>query len=171
MATDKPEQSTSQRILIFGNSGAGKTTLAYRLADEHRLAHLDLDTLAWQPVTPPQRQALDISGQQIATFIADNPAWVIEGCYTDLLALAAPHASEIIFLNPPLGVCIANARARPWEPHKYQSKAAQDANLEMLIGWIRDYETRDDVFSKAAHQAFFDQFPGHKSTMTSNGKE
>ncbi|WP_415071942.1 AAA family ATPase [Hyphomicrobium sp.] len=42
-----------QRLLIFGNSGSGKSTLARQLAQERGLAHLDLDTLAWQPGMPP----------------------------------------------------------------------------------------------------------------------
>jgi hypothetical protein len=42
---------------------------------------------------------------------------------------------------------VANAFSRPWEPHKYLSKEAQDANLEMLMGWIRAYE---DKFECAA---------------------
>ncbi|MEM1427347.1 MAG: shikimate kinase, partial [Cyanobacteria bacterium P01_H01_bin.130] len=44
------------KILITGNSGSGKTTLASQLVDRYSLAHLDLDELAWLPVTPPQRR-------------------------------------------------------------------------------------------------------------------
>lgn len=58
-------------------------------------------------------------------------------------------------------------RGGAWEPHKYPSKASQDANLEMLIGWIREYETRSDVFSLAAHHALFDGFAGDKRELTS----
>jgi hypothetical protein len=70
-------------------------------------------------------------------------------------------------LNPGVEGCIANARERPWEPHKYASKEAQDANLEMLIGWIRDYVARTDVFSLAAHRALFDSFGGDKVELSS----
>jgi hypothetical protein len=62
---------------------------------------------------------------------------------------------------------IANAEARPWEPHKYPSKEAQDKNLEMLRAWIRDYEVRDDEFSLAAHRALFDGFKGEKVELSS----
>ncbi|MCE9595769.1 MAG: hypothetical protein K8S98_16390 [Planctomycetes bacterium] len=39
----------AMRVLVFGNSGSGKSHLARRLLTEHGLAHLDLDTIAWAP--------------------------------------------------------------------------------------------------------------------------
>jgi adenylate kinase family enzyme len=45
-----------RKLVIFGNSGAGKSTLALQLAHEEKLAHLDLDTLAWEPSSPPRRR-------------------------------------------------------------------------------------------------------------------
>ena len=157
-----------KRILIFGNSGSGKSTLAARLANKENLAHLDLDVLAWKSASPPERQALAASGEKIDAFIAANEGWVIEGCYTDLLQWAAPFASEIIYMNLPVENCIANAKSRPWEPHKYASAAEQDKNLPMLLRWIEDYERRSDVFSASAHAQFYQQFQGNKSMITEN---
>jgi hypothetical protein len=37
----------------------------------------------------------------------------------------------------------------------------------MLIGWIGQYETRDDTFSLAAHRALFERFAGAKIEVTS----
>jgi adenylate kinase family enzyme len=150
------------RLLIFGNSGAGKSTLALRLAHEHAIAHLDLDTLAWLPGAPPRRRPLAEAGADIDAFIDANArsGWVIEGCYTDLLQHAAHHCTRMIFLNPGIEACVANCRARPWEPHKYPSREAQDANLPMLLDWVRDYATRSDTFSLAAHRALFEAFSG-----------
>ncbi|HEX8793119.1 MAG TPA: hypothetical protein VF765_19380 [Polyangiaceae bacterium] len=155
------------RSLILGNSGSGKSTLALRLAATHALPHLDLDTLAWLPTTPPARRPLDESTREIASFLASEDRWAIEGCYADLLAVPMPRCTRLLFLNPGVEACIANARARPWEPQKYESKEAQDANLQMLIGWIRDYDTRDDVFGLKAHRALFDRFTGDKQELTS----
>jgi hypothetical protein len=93
---------------------------------------------------------------------------VVEGCYADLLEIAIPLASEVIFMNLPIESCVRNAKQRPWEPHKYESKAAQDDNLEMLIDWIRQYTLRDDTFSQSAHQALFDGYTGKKIMHTSN---
>lgn len=156
----------NQRVLIFGNSGSGKSTLARRLAEEGDLAHLDLDTLAWLPQSPPRRAPLAESAGRIRSLIDAHAGWVIEGCYTDLLELAAPFARQAVFLNLDVEQCVANARNRPWEPHKYESKAAQDANLDMLIGWIRGYFERDDVFSYRAHREFYERFPGEKRMYT-----
>ncbi len=91
------------------------------------------------------------SKRAIDAFTGANDSWVIEGCYSDLLEIAIAAATEIIFLNLAVEDCIANAKQRPWEPHKYASKKAQDANLAMLIGWIAQYAERSDAFSKSAH--------------------
>jgi adenylate kinase family enzyme len=155
------------RYVLLGNSGSGKTTLARRLARGGGLAHLDLDTLAWEPVTPPRRRAIADSAREITSFIGANDDWVIEGCYTDLLETTLCRCTRLLFLNPGIEACVANARMRPWEPHKYPSKEAQDANLEMLIAWIRDYATRRDTFSMTAHRALFDHFGGNKAELAS----
>jgi adenylate kinase family enzyme len=152
------------RIAIMGNSGSGKSTLAKQLTGEHALPHLDLDTLAWLPTTPPQRAPDGVA--KLDAFMAANEHWVIEGCYADLLAHAAQRSTELVFLNPGVDVCIAHCRARPWEPHKYASKEAQDANLAMLLDWVRGYETRSDDCSLRAHRALFDGFAGAKRELT-----
>lgn len=161
MATDSP-----RRVLVFGNSGAGKSTLARHLQEREALGHLDLDSLAWRETTPPQRRAIEDSRADIEAFLSQHDGWVIEGCYADLLAIAAPEATEMIWLNPPADACVAHAKARPWEPHKYPSKEAQDANLPMLIDWIRAYDTRDDELSRRAHEDLFNGFSGTRKALS-----
>ncbi|MDQ7048411.1 MAG: hypothetical protein Q9M92_02285 [Enterobacterales bacterium] len=101
-------------------------------------------------------------------FCTKNKRWVIEGCYADLLALLNDKANKMLFINSSVQDCIDNCNSRPWEPHKYKSKQAQDANLELLINWIKDYEIRDDEFSKRSHQKLFNAFQGTKHQLTSN---
>lgn len=163
-----------RKILIFGNSGSGKSTLAKELCDQFELAHLDLDILAWRTTTAPAelpiRAPIEESNSAIIDFIQSNKEWVIEGCYTDLLECSATFANEIVFMNLPIEACILNARKRPWEPHKYQSKEAQDENLELLLKWIAHYDQRTDTFSKQSHQRFYDSFLGKKTRYESNDR-
>ena len=166
------KQSQEQRIVIFGNSASGKSSLAKKLSTEQQLAHLDLDTIAWRPMSSdnplPQRENIDISITAINQFIEQHQGWVIEGCYSDLLINTLLKCSEIIFLNLPVELCIINAKNRSWESHKYKTKAEQDKNLPMLIDWIGQYETRTDSFSKAAHQKLYDEFLGPKTQIIIN---
>ncbi|WP_283786084.1 AAA family ATPase [Bermanella sp. WJH001] len=157
-----------KRIVIFGNSGSGKSTLAKHLSLTHQLSHLDLDTLAWQDTQPPSRKPLSESLTTIEAFIDQHPCWVIEGCYSDLIEPILTSCNEVFFMDLPTQSCIENAKSRPWEPHKYDSKEAQDANLKMLVDWIAQYDTRDDNFSKKAHQSLFDHFRGTKHLYKEN---
>ena len=157
-----------RKILVFGNSGSGKSTLAKSLASSEGLSHFDLDQIAWLPTNPPERMPLDESAQQINQFIATHSSWVIEGCYADLIEIATPHATEMIYLKLSIDDCVSNARNRPWEPHKYPSKELQDKNLDMLIEWIRTYPNRDDACSLAAHEKLYQDFQGIKTIEIKN---
>lgn len=160
--------SGMERILIFGNSGSGKSTLASRLAGLHNARHLDLDTIAWLADRPGVRMPLDESIAELKRFIESCDDWVIEGCYSDLLREAAVFCTEMIFLNPGVEACVENCLNRPWEPHKYESPEAQDANLRLLIDWVREYETRQDEFSLSEHRRLFDRHSGRKAEYRSN---
>jgi adenylate kinase family enzyme len=159
-----------RKILIMGNSGAGKSTLARQLAADASLAHLDLDTLAWLEGESPRRAALADAGEAMGAFTAAHAGWVVEGCYADLLQLLCAEATELIFLNLPVALCIDNARQRTWEAHKYPSPQAQQANLAMLLEWIAQYPTRRDACSLQAHQRLYHAFKGDKIMYRSNAR-
>lgn len=157
-----------KKLLIFGNSGSGKSSLAKNISETEDIPHFDLDTVAWLDSDPPQRMPLDCSFRELQAFTVENESWVIEGCYTDLLELLSPQANEIIFLNLPAELCIENAKNRPWEPHKYDSKKAQDEKLSMLLLWIAQYNNRHDTFSLTSHLSFYENFKGTKKMHTTN---
>jgi len=150
------------RVLIVGNSGSGKTTLARTLAVKHRLAHLDLDSIVWEPGQIAIQRPADAIAASLRRFLSDHDTWVIEGCYGELMEVASAQCTELIFLNPGLAACLANNRRRPWEPHKYASIEEQDAMLEALQAWVADYYTRTGPWSYEAHRRIFDRHAGQK---------
>lgn len=153
------------KLLIFGNSGSGKSSLAKRLAESHRLTHLDLDTIVWEPGQVAVQRTPEAISQALDAFVRQNEHWVIEGCYGELITQASLHCSELIFLDPGLEACLAHNRLRPWEPHKYASKAEQDAMLEPLQAWVASYYERSDDWSYEAHQRIYDAFRGVKRVL------
>lgn len=161
-------QVSRKKVIIFGNSASGKSSLAKHLALKHQLAHLDLDTVAWLDELPPKRCSLSESLAKIKQFIAAHEQWLIEGCYSDIIEQLLGECIEMIFLDLPVEQCVANAKSRPWEPHKYKTKAEQDDNLSMLIDWIEQYDSRADVFSKSAHERLYQNFNGKKQRITQN---
>ena len=154
------------KLLILGNSGSGKSTLAKAVAERHGLPHLDLDIIVWEPEQIAVPRAPEAVRADLDGFIAAHPAWVIEGCYGELIEAAAPFSTQLLFLNPGLAACLANNRRRPWEPHKYVSPEAQDAMLDNLQTWVAGYYSRDDAWSLATHRRVFDRHPGWKREAT-----
>lgn len=155
------------RLAILGNSGSGKSTLARALAAADDVPILDLDTVAWAASEPPTLRADDLARADVRAFCRRNAAWIVEGCYATLIEAALAEGAALILLDPGLEACLANCRARPWEPHKYASKAEQDANLAFLLDWVSDYYTRDGPMSLAAHRACFDAYRGPKRALQS----
>jgi len=150
------------KVLVYGNSGSGKSSYARALAAQHGLAHLDLDSIVWEPgkiavQRDPQAIAASLMG-----FTASQAAWVIEGCYGELVAYASAHCNQLVFLNPGLKTCQANNLSRPWEPHKYASLEQQNSMLATLQSWVADYYSRDDASSYRAHRRIFDAHQGSK---------
>lgn len=150
------------RVAILGNSGSGKSTLAHWLAQSANLAVLDLDSVAWEPDRPAVARSSALAEADVAKFCSTHTGWVLEGCYGNLIDTALQFRPFLIFLNPGLESCTAHCLSRPWEPHKYASKQAQDANLQFLLSWVAEYYTRDGPMSLGAHQTVFSKYPGRK---------
>lgn len=148
------------RIIILGNAGAGKTTMARSLIGDRNIPCLSLDAIAWTPDI--QRKPLADSISELYQFIDASDRWIIEGCYGDLIEAALPHCTELRFLNPSVEVCVRRCQNRPWEPDKFRSAVEQQAMLESLIEWVKKYETRDDEYGLQRHHHIFDSFTGRK---------
>ena len=153
------------KLILMGNAGAGKSTMARRVIVGRPIATLSLDDIAWNPGV--QRKPLRESLELLKAFIGAHEEWVVEGCYGDLIEAALPHCTELLFLNPGVEACVAHCHQRPWEPEKFASPEAQDAMLKQLVLWVKEYETRDDEYGLKRHRKTFDEFKGPKREFTS----
>jgi adenylate kinase family enzyme len=160
------------RIAIIGNSGSGKSTLAGQVATAYSLAALDLDTIAWEAGKVAVARSADAAAADLTAFCSGHDRWAVEGCYGGLVGQALAYSPILLFMDPGVDACVANCHDRPWEPHKYATKAEQDAKLQFLLSWVRGYDTRDDELSLRAHQALFEGYRGlklrlahHQATM------
>ena len=91
-----------QRILVWGNSCAGKSTLASQLSAKFDLRFVELDALNWLPnwvglnMTEPDRL---IKRMQLAT---KGDRWVVAGSYTAQSKAAFwPRLDMVIWLDLP----------------------------------------------------------------------
>lgn len=150
-------------VFVIGNSGAGKTTHAKRLAEELGFVHFDLDPVAFVDQAGTRRDVLE-SVTLIAQELAGREA-VLDGCYADIVDVMSTEEDTLIWIDTPVELCVERARVRGHEAHKWPSKTAQDEFLPRLIDFIRAYPTRDDPTGKAAHERIFAGFPGVKQRL------
>lgn len=153
------------KFAILGNSGSGKSTLAARLAQEHGLAHLDLDTVAWESGQVAVARDQEAARGDVRRFCSENAAWVVEGCYASLVETALAFGPELVWLDLDVDTCVANCRARPFEPHKFASREEQDRHLEFLIAWVRGYGERDGELGRREHASLFEAYQGPKRVL------
>lgn len=158
------------RVILLGNAGAGKTTMARQLmaATPLPVARLSLDEIAWNPGV--ERKPLAESVELLLQFIGEHEHWIIEGCYADLVTHALPYCTELRFLNPGIEACLRHCRSRPWEPEKFPDPATQQAMLDRLVEWVGTYDSRTDEYGLARHRALFEQYDGVKREYRTVGE-
>ena len=148
------------KIVLLGNAGAGKSTMAKRLVGNKKVALLSLDDIAWNEGIV--RKTFSESISLLRKFISQNEQWIIEGAYGDLIAAALPYCDELRFLNPGIEVCVSHCLQRPWEPEKFATPEAQQSMLSNLVEWVKQYESRNDEYGLQRHRELFNVFTGKK---------
>ena len=105
-----------QRILIIGNSCAGKSTLGGQLAELLGIPLVELDALNWQPnwVGLNDTNPDELIRRMKEATIGDS--WVVAGSYTQFSQQAFwPRLDTIIWLDLPLHQLVGRMLKRSWK--------------------------------------------------------
>jgi adenylate kinase family enzyme len=98
-----------RRVLVIGSPGAGKSTLATRLAARLGVPVHYLDLHHWEPGWH-YRDAADARARVRA--LTDTPAWVMEGNFAETFDLRMPRADTLVWLDYPRATCIRRILTR-----------------------------------------------------------
>ncbi|MGO4307159.1 adenylate kinase [Cupriavidus sp. RAF12] len=143
------------RTIVIGNSGAGKSWLAARIAQRMQAPWIDLDGLNFEPggydLSRPREVVLALAQQQAA-----QPRWVIEGIYGWIVREIVGHATALIWLCVDEDECVANIHQRGMRG------GASEQSFADLIAWAESYRGRDGSSAFLAHQQIFEAFTGDK---------
>ncbi len=92
-----------QRVLVIGNSGAGKTTFSTELGKLTALPVVHLDKAYWQPgwVQTPKE-----AWRKCVSELVRQEQWIIDGSFASTLDIRLPRADTVIFLDFPRYRCM-----------------------------------------------------------------
>jgi len=115
------QETIGRRVLVWGCSCSGKSTLAQALAQQFASTFVDLDALNWLPnwvglnATDPDRL------EQRIRDATNGDAWFVAGSYTSQSqATFWPRLDTIIWLDLPLHVLLRRVIFRSWQRWRSQ---------------------------------------------------
>ena len=131
------------RVLVIGSGGAGKSTLARRLAERTGLPAVHLDRLYWRPgweSTPPEEWDGTVAR------LAAEPRWIMDGNYGRTLGPRLAAADTVVLLDYPRLLCLWRATRR-WLTYRGRTRADMapgcDEQLSLeFVRWIWSYPRR-----------------------------
>ncbi len=120
-----------RRVSIIGSGGAGKSTLAARVADRLDLPLVHLDARYWQPgwVATPA----DAWRREVEALIAE-PAWVMDGNYGGTLDVRLAASDLVVFLDLPRLVCLWRVVRRAMR-HRGRSRPDMAPGCPEQLSW------------------------------------
>jgi adenylate kinase family enzyme len=129
-----------ERILVIGSPGAGKSTLARRLAERLGLPLIHLDREYFGPGWAVPSKA---EWREKVAALAAQPEWVMDGNYSSTFDIRVPRATTIVWLDVPRWRCLLSAL---WRVAKNYGRTRPDLGPECIekfdwpfIKWIWAY--------------------------------
>jgi len=98
-----------QRTAVIGIAGAGKTTLASRLAQRLGIPHVELDALHWGPNWTPV--SLELFRERVSRALSGD-AWTADGNYSRVRDIVWGRADTVVWLDYSLPLVVGRATRR-----------------------------------------------------------
>jgi adenylate kinase family enzyme len=132
-----------KKILVIGSGGSGKSTVAIRLGKLLDIDVVHLDRLYWNPgwIETPRPE-----WHKIVQEILKRDSWIIDGNYSNTLALRIEACDTVVFLDRSRPLCLWRVLKR-WALYRGRSRpdiaegCPEQINLEFIL-WIWGYKKR-----------------------------
>lgn len=127
-----------ERVIVIGNSGAGKSTFARALRDATGLPLFYLDRI-WHRAdkTTVTREEFDL---RLGELLAGD-RWIIDGGYARTLERRLAVCDTVFFLDYPLEVCLAGVEARRNHPREDMPWIETEEDPE-FTAWIKEFDQK-----------------------------
>ncbi len=150
------ESNLPKRIVVIGNSCAGKTTFSTKLAKLLNTKHIELDALFWEPNWVEAN--LETFRSRVASALQSD-SWIVDGSYRGRIKdLVWPKADTIIWLDPTLTTILQRFFLRSFKRTLTREKLWQGCQESLrnsifrrdsLLAWIlKTYRKRADEYAK-----------------------
>ena len=131
-----------QRVVIIGNSGGGKSTLARQLGARLALPVVHLDRLYYQPGWRPGDPEM-FRGRVAEALAGDR--WIVDGNFLSMVGeLILPRADAILWLHQPRWLCLVRAAWRcidlPNRPRAELPPGCRDSLDPQMLAFIWTFD-------------------------------
>jgi adenylate kinase family enzyme len=92
-----------RRIVVYGPTGSGKTTVARNIAQSIGVPHIELDAIFWMPEW--EEKSLEQFRADVSAVLDENlDGWVCDGNYSRVRDVILPMADTVVWLRLPFRV-------------------------------------------------------------------